>query len=95
MLSINRGNQLTAMLVDFYDINRSTISEEDQNACAQTWKGFHSSAKVLLEPTIEDALDRARGLAKLDVRVQTFITGTDRLVGPALTLLKQDPHNLL
>ena len=84
-------SELTAILADFYDVNRATVSEDDQNACAQIWKVFDSSAKVLLEPTIEDALDRARGLAEPGVRVQTFITGTDRLIGPALTLLTQKP----
>lgn len=54
--------------------------------CAETWKSIDSTAQISLEPTIEGALDLAKRIGG-EQGMQTLVTGSTRLVGPALHFL--------
>lgn len=52
------------------------------------WRQLDSTAHISLESTIEEALRSAVTLANPDYKLQAFITGHDRLIGPALSILE-------
>ncbi|KXL43414.1 hypothetical protein M433DRAFT_145168 [Acidomyces richmondensis BFW] len=54
----------------------------------QVWKNWHPNTSVWKEARIADALDRAKQLGEPDREVQTLITGSHHLIGPALQLLE-------
>ena len=74
--------------VDPKDIENMTA----QRRFAERWAELDPAAKVLVLPTIEEALDYARhvgqGLAQ-GQRVHAYVTGSLHLVGGALGILEQ------
>ncbi|CAJ2499912.1 Uu.00g027650.m01.CDS01 [Anthostomella pinea] len=62
-----------------------------QHAFAEKWSSLDPSAKVVVLPTIEDAINHVRGLSKTlgaGETVQGLITGSLHLVGGALGILE-------
>ena len=67
------------------DIEKMT----QQRVFADRWKQLDPSANVMLIPTIEEAINTARSLAKEDgPKLQALITGSLHLVGGALGILE-------
>jgi folylpolyglutamate synthase len=67
------------------DIEKMT----QQRVFADRWKQLDPSANIMLIPTIEEAINTARSLAKEDgPKVQALITGSLHLVGGALGILE-------
>ncbi|KAL2173534.1 Mur ligase [Thermothelomyces heterothallicus CBS 202.75] len=66
------------------DIEKMT----QQRVFADRWKQLDPSANVMLIPTIEEAINTARGLASGEHKVQALITGSLHLVGGALGILE-------
>jgi folylpolyglutamate synthase len=62
-----------------------------QHVYAEIWKGLHPNSTVLFEPTIQGALEKVRGIGKEHGTVQTLVTGSQHLVGGALSLLGSSP----
>lgn len=63
-----------------------------QKAFAQKWSELDPAAKVEVIPTIEEAINRVRGLGEGlggDEFVTAFITGSLHLVGGALGMLEK------
>ncbi len=60
---------------------------DDLKELSEIWKKLDSTASISLESTIEEALRLAMTFANPDYGLQAFITGHDRLVGPALSIL--------
>ena len=52
------------------------------------WKELDSTATIIIERTIEGALDRAKEIGKTEGGMQTLVTGSLHLVSGALYLLK-------
>lgn len=54
------------------------------------WKSLYPGTETYLEPTIEDALSRAREIGSREHAhgMQTFITGSLHLVGGVVSLLQ-------
>ncbi len=60
-----------------------------QRAFADKWKALDPSANVMLIPSIEEAINTARSLAKGDgQKALALITGSLHLVGGALGILE-------
>ncbi|KAI1762314.1 FolC bifunctional protein [Hypoxylon sp. FL1150] len=63
-----------------------------QRAFAEKWSALDPQAKVVVLPTIEDAINHVRALGKTEVRqgetIQALITGSLHLVGGALSILE-------
>jgi folylpolyglutamate synthase len=60
-----------------------------QRAFADRWKTLDPSANVMLIPSIEEAINTARGLAKESgKKAEALITGSLHLVGGALGILE-------
>ncbi len=60
-----------------------------QRAFADKWKALDPSANVMLIPSIEEAINTARSLAKDDgQKALALITGSLHLVGGALGILE-------
>lgn len=62
-----------------------------QHSFAEKWKELDQNAKIEVQPTIEDAINYARGVARSadDTEIiQVFITGSLHLVGGALGVLE-------
>jgi folylpolyglutamate synthase len=58
----------------------------------ETWKQIHPATEILVQSTIESALDAARRIGESgDGGMQTLITGSQHLVGPALALIRPPP----
>ncbi|KZN89780.1 Folylpolyglutamate synthase [Penicillium chrysogenum] len=55
---------------------------------SSSWQDFDNQAKVFSEPTIEGALNLAKRISAQEGGIQAFVTGSLRLVGGALTLLR-------
>jgi folylpolyglutamate synthase len=66
---------------------------ELQKVYVETWKQIHPATEILVERTIEGALEAARRIGKEsgDGGMQTLITGSQHLVGPALALIRPPP----
>lgn len=62
-----------------------------QRVFAERWSTLDPSANVMLIPTIEEAINKARSLmeAEGDQKVQALITGSLHLVGGALGILEK------
>ncbi|KAG9233215.1 folylpolyglutamate synthase [Amylocarpus encephaloides] len=63
-----------------------------QKVYRETWQKVQPDANVIIEDTIEAALKTARKLGSENEGMQTLITGSQYLVGPALSLIKPDPE---
>jgi len=59
----------------------------------ETWNQVHPTTETMVERTIESALEAARRIGKEsgDGGMQTLITGSQHLVGPALALIRPPP----
>lgn len=69
------------------DIEKMTM----QRVFADKWKELDPSANVMLIPSIEEAINTARGLADKEgeqQKLQALITGSLHLVGGALGILE-------
>ncbi|CZR68768.1 related to tetrahydrofolylpolyglutamate synthase [Phialocephala subalpina] len=64
-------------------------------AYAEVWKKVQPDAEVSVEGTIEGALEKAREIGKESGGMQTLITGSQHLVGPALALIRPQPADHL
>ncbi|TVY25851.1 Folylpolyglutamate synthase [Lachnellula hyalina] len=84
--------QLT--VVDFYNTTQAKISLDDLQELGQIWRQLDSTTHISLESTIEEALLLAVTLANPDYGLQAFITGHDRLIGPALSILEPSHQDL-
>ena len=63
-----------------------------QRVFAERWSTLDPAANVMLIPTIEEAINRARSLSETtegDQKVQALITGSLHLVGGALGILEK------
>jgi folylpolyglutamate synthase len=67
--------------------------DELQKVYVETWKQIHPATEILVKRTIESALEAARRIGKesADGGMQTLITGSQHLVGPALALIRPPP----
>ena len=67
--------------------------DELQKVYVETWKQIHPATEILVKRTIESALEAARRIGKEsgDGGMQTLITGSQHLVGPALSLIRPPP----
>ncbi|KAK4545541.1 hypothetical protein LTR36_002891 [Oleoguttula mirabilis] len=54
----------------------------------ETWQKVQPDTQIWDEPTIQGAIERAKQLGGENGEVQTLITGSQHLVGPALRILK-------
>ncbi|PHH89328.1 hypothetical protein CDD83_6293 [Cordyceps sp. RAO-2017] len=70
----------------------SSSAASAQEAFGQVWSRLHPTSRVLYEPDIRRALDRARGIGAEAGGMQTLITGSQHLVGGALFFLKPEAH---
>jgi len=59
-----------------------------QKQFAETWKRLDPKAQVSLQPSVYDALELAKRVGDRGNGMQTFVTGSTRLVGPALDMLE-------
>ncbi|KAE8440790.1 hypothetical protein EG329_006568 [Mollisiaceae sp. DMI_Dod_QoI] len=59
-----------------------------QKVYTETWKQVQPDAEIIIEQTIEGALEAARQIGKEQGGVQALITGSQHLVGPALSLIR-------
>lgn len=84
--------QLTVVL-DFYNTTQGKISLDDLRELGKIWRKLDSTAHISLEPTIEEALRLAVTFANPDYGLQAFVTGHDRLIGPALSILEPVHQN--
>ena len=64
-----------------------------QRVFAERWSTLDPSANIMLIPTIEEAINKARSLVEDstegDQKVQALITGSLHLVGGALGILEK------
>jgi folylpolyglutamate synthase len=63
-------------------------TSQDQRVYAEIWKRAQPDTNILFEPTIQGALETARKIAKDYGSMQSLITGSQHLVGGALSLLQ-------
>ncbi|PVH86704.1 putative tetrahydrofolylpolyglutamate synthase [Cadophora sp. DSE1049] len=61
---------------------------QDQQVYATIWRRAQPDTSIAFEPTIQGALELARKIGKDHGSVQTLITGSQHLVGGALSLLQ-------
>jgi len=60
-----------------------------QKVYTETWKKIQPDADILVEQTVEGALEAARKIGRGHGGAWTLITGSQHLVGPALACIKQ------
>lgn len=63
-----------------------------QRVFADRWSALDPSANIMLIPTIEEAINKARSLGEAtegDQKAQALITGSLHLVGGALGILEK------
>jgi folylpolyglutamate synthase len=68
--------------------NTLEMPSQDQHVYAEIWKRAQPDTNILFEPTIQGALEIARKIGKDHGSMQTLITGSQHLVGSALSLLQ-------
>ena len=86
-------SSVEARLIGFIDRNLSSrFSPEVQKMYATLWKELDQTATIVMERTIEAALDRAKQIGQREGGMQTLITGSLHLVSGALYLLKTGNH---
>jgi folylpolyglutamate synthase len=61
----------------------------DLDVYAEIWKRVQPNSAILLEPTIQGAVEMARGIGRDHGGMQTLVTGSQYLVGGALTHLQR------
>jgi len=64
-------------------------SEEARDLFLKVWHEVYPESIVAYEPYINGALKRAEKLGDYDCGMQTLITGSQHLVGPALSVLQE------
>lgn len=78
---------------DFVNRNRDfndTSSLNLQNKFAVAWKQIDKRSKVMVAPTIEEAIDCTRKFEDNEGRIKIFVTGGLHLVGGVLSFLEGD-----
>lgn len=55
---------------------------------AKIWQSIDPKAEISIQPTIRDALELAKQIGDAKNGMQTFVTGTTMLIGPALEILE-------
>jgi hypothetical protein len=88
LVSLLQFSRLQLIQLDFYNTNQETLSMDDLGEFATIWKEFDSTAHISLTSTVEEALQVAETFADPEYGLQAFVTGHDRLVGPALSILE-------
>lgn len=74
--------------IDPSEVEKLTV----QHSFAEKWSSIDPKSKVVVLPTIEDALNYARGVAEAAPEgevVQAYVTGSLHLVGGALGILEE------
>jgi len=66
------------------------FSARFQEVQAETWRALCPTSRVFCDRTIQDALDRVRGIAVENHKPQVLITGSLHLVSGAICLLETD-----
>jgi folylpolyglutamate synthase len=61
---------------------------QDQKIYADIWKRAQPDSTILFEPTIQGALEMSRKIGKDHGSMQALVTGSQHLVGGALSLLQ-------
>jgi folylpolyglutamate synthase len=64
------------------------MPSQDKHVYAEIWKRAQPDSTISFEPTIQGALEMARKIGKDHGSIQTLVTGSQHLVGPALSLLQ-------
>jgi len=64
------------------------MPSQDQHVYAEIWKKAQPDSIIFFEPTIQGALEMARKIGKDHGSMQTLVTGSQHLVGGALSLLQ-------
>lgn len=64
------------------------MPSQAQHAYAEIWKRAHPSSMILFEPTIQGAMGMVKKIGQDHGSVQTLVTGSQHLVGGALSLLE-------
>ena len=64
------------------------IPSQDQHVYAEIWKRAQPASTIFFEPTIQGALEMARKIGKDHGSMQALVTGSQHLVGGALSLLQ-------
>lgn len=65
-----------------------------QRVYTETWKNIQPDAEILVEQTIEGALESARKIGQAHGGgADVLITGSQHLVGPALAIIQQRQHS--
>ncbi|KAH8787523.1 folylpolyglutamate synthase [Hyaloscypha sp. PMI_1271] len=84
-----KGSSVQHAIFTTYERDHKNIlqSSHDQDVYAEIWKGLHPTSTVFFEPTIRGALEKAKEIGKEYGCVQTLVTGSQHLVGGALSLL--------
>jgi len=66
----------------------TTRAEEARDIFLRVWHEIYPEVAVAYEPYIDGALKLAKQIGESDGGAQTLITGSQHLVGPALSLLE-------
>jgi folylpolyglutamate synthase len=61
---------------------------QDQHVYAEIWNRAQPNSTILFEPTIQGAIEAARKIGKAHGNMQALVTGSQHLVGGALSLLQ-------
>ena len=85
-LTVEAENILADFLADRNLKNR--FLPEFQELYVRIWRNLDSHARIFSERTIEEALDRAKGIGSTTDGIQALITGSLHLVSGALCLLE-------
>jgi len=64
-------------------------SEKATEVFSRIWHEFYPESIVTYEPYIKGALKLAKQLGESEGGTQTLITGSQHLVGPALSILQE------
>ncbi|KAK3702445.1 hypothetical protein LTR37_014911 [Vermiconidia calcicola] len=91
------GVNISHVIFTTYDESESSKSFttlDKATAFRETWTGAFPNTKIWDEPTIQGAIVRAQSIECSDATasVQTLITGSQHLVGPALRILQHGKH---
>ena len=84
----DNGVDMDHVIFSTYDesnMKKGSHLEHDPEPFRTTWKAINPSTKLWNEPTIQGAVGLARNLGSDGM--QTLITGSQHLVGPALRIL--------
>lgn len=69
------------------------VAAEDRATYTEIWKRVQPETNFWFEPTVIGALNTAKTLSKDYASMQTLITGSQHLVGSALSLLQTSENS--